>query len=132
MAVSSSVDGATVNHGSTVTVNWQTPSSDSTTNSAVSLWLIDVQSQQATALIAGGQHTSGSYTWNIPNTGDTCDPNSPAPCASDLVAGNSYGIEADLYNPANAYLGLPPMPANDVAPNYADSGYTPTPFTVGQ
>jgi hypothetical protein len=132
MTVSSNVDGGNANHGDTVTVNWQTPSSDSTTNSAVALWLIDVQSQAAIALIAGGQSTHGSYQWKIPNTGDTCDPNSPSPCASDLVAGDSYGIEADLYNPANAYLGLPPLPANAAAPNYTDSGYTPTPFTIRQ
>jgi hypothetical protein len=130
VSVNSSVDGQSANHGSTVTVNWQSTSSPS--GSALSLWLIDVGTEQATALIAGGQPVNGSYQWQIPAAGSSCDPNSIAPCASTLVAGHSYGIEAGLYTPSNAYLGGSPKPANAVSPSYSDSSYTPTPFSIGQ
>jgi hypothetical protein len=130
ITVNSSVDGASANHGGTVTINWQSTSTPS--GSAVSLWLIDVQSEHATALIAGDQSINGTYQWQIPAVGSTCDQNSVAPCATDLVAGDSYGIEAAVYTPSNAYLGGSPQPSNPVDPDYSAYAYTVTPFVVGQ
>jgi hypothetical protein len=130
VSVNSSVDGQSSNHGGTVTINWQ--STNAPSGSVLSLWLIDVGTEQATALISGAQSVNGSYQWQIPAVGTTCDPNSIAPCASTLVAGHSYGIEAALYTPANAFLGGSPAPANAVNPTYSDYGYTPTPFTIEQ
>jgi hypothetical protein len=130
ITASSTADGQSVNHGSSITVNWQSASAPS--GSVVSLWLIDVGTEQATALIAGAQPVSGTYQWQIPATGASCDPNSIAACASNLVAGDSYGIEASLYTPSNAFLGGSPAPTNAVNPSYSASAYTPTPFTIGQ
>jgi hypothetical protein len=130
VTVNSSVDGQSANHGGTVTVTWQ--SSNAPAGSAMSLWLIDVRLETATALIAGAQPVNGSYQWQIPAAGSTCDQTSIAACASDLVAGDSYGIEAAVYTPSNAFLGGTPVPANAVNPSYSGYGYTQTPFTIGQ
>ena len=129
ITVSSSADSTTINHGATVTINWQTPNAAS--NSAVSLWLINVESQQAVALIAGQQSTSGSFTWNVPAIGTACDTNSLNACATDLVAGQEYVIEAALYTPQNAFLGGLPVPTNAIDPSYTDFGYTNNVFTLG-
>lgn len=128
ITVNSTADGTTANHGDSVGVTWQTASPP--TGAAISLWLIDVRSGNTVGLISGGQPTSGSYTWKIPATTDTCDNNSPAPCAADLVPGRDYDIEAALYTPSNAYLGGLPAPANPVDPQYVDYNDT-TAFTVG-
>ncbi|HUO50418.1 MAG TPA: Ser-Thr-rich GPI-anchored membrane family protein, partial [Candidatus Paceibacterota bacterium] len=128
--VTSSADARTVNHGDTVTIQWQSQNAPS--NSAVALWLVDLHTQAASALIAGQEPTSGSYQWTIPATGSSCNTNSPIACASDLLAGNSYGIEAAVYQPANAFLGGSQVPSGAVNPSYSDSGYTPNPFSIGQ
>lgn len=127
--VSSTIDGQSVNHGGTATITWSV--SNPPSNSAVALWLIDLRSEQATALIASNQSMSGTYQWQLPAAGSSCDQNSLAPCAADIVAGNSYGIEASVYTPPNAYFGSS-VPSGSVGPNYLDYGYTANPFTVGQ
>jgi hypothetical protein len=131
ITVSSTADGQTVNHGGTVTITWGDPSA--TTGSALSLWLVDLNTEQATALITDDQAATGTYAWQIPATGSTCDSTSYLACASDLVDGSSYGIQAALYTPANAYIGPPASaPANAAQPTYTDYGYTSDPFTIGQ
>ncbi|MBV9159177.1 MAG: hypothetical protein JO019_01105 [Candidatus Kaiserbacteria bacterium] len=116
-----------IQHGSTVTINWQTPGSPQ--NASISVWLYDLRANAPTALIAGNQPLSGSFSWHLPASGAACPADSPSPCASDLVAGRQYGIEAALYSPPNAYLGgLRPASAPD--PHYIDYGYTNAPFTM--
>jgi len=131
VSISSTADGQAVNHGDTVTVTWN--ASTTVSNSAVALWLIDVNSEQATALISGDEPLSGTYQWQLPAVGATCNQNSYATCASDLVAGDPYGIEAAIYTPASAYIGpASSAPAGSVTPTYEYYGYTPNIFTVGQ
>jgi Tfp pilus assembly protein PilV len=128
IAVSSNVDGATLNHGDSVTITWQSASTSPDT--AMSLWLIDEHTGNTAGLIAGGQSaTSGTYTWAVPSATSTCPADLPTVCGADLVPGRSYSIEAALYTPANAYLGGLPNPALPV-PTYIDYNYT-IPFTVG-
>jgi hypothetical protein len=128
VSVSSTADGGTANHGDSIGITWQTASPAADT--AISLWLIDERTGNTIGLISGGQPTSGTYTWQVPATSDTCDSNSPAPCAADLVPGRSYVIQAALYTPADAFLAGLPVPQNAVSPTYLDYNYG-TPFTVG-
>jgi hypothetical protein len=130
ITVSSTADGQTVNHGSAVTIHWN--ESTASANSDIALWLIDLQSEQAVAYIATGEPLSGSYQWTIPAVGSTCNASLYLACASDLVAGDSYAIEAALYTPQNAYFDAPPVPSGLVSPTYTDYGYTTNPFTIGQ
>jgi hypothetical protein len=126
----STADGTTVNHGDTVTINWQ--SSDEPSDTAVSLWLFDPQTNTANVLIAGAQPLNGSYTWTIPAADSTCPTDgSFNVCGADLVAGNQYQIEADIYMPSDAYVGDGPPPTNPVNPAYGDFSDAPA-FTVGQ
>jgi len=120
--VSSSADGKTITHGSNVTVTWT--STNAPSNSAVALWLYDLTLNTETALIAGAQSTSGSYTWTLPASGTSCNTSSPSPCASDLVNGKQYAIVASVYSPANADL----VNGN---PTYSGTAYTATQFTMG-
>lgn len=130
VSVNSSVDGATANHGGSVTVTWQ--SSNAPSGSALALWLIDVNTEEATALITGDQQVNGTYQWQIPAVGSSCNSNSDDACASDLVAGDSYGIEAAVYTPSDANLGDGSEPSSNPSPSYSGYGYTATPFTIGQ
>jgi hypothetical protein len=130
VTVSSTADAKTINHGGTVTITWSSTSTAS--NSAVALWLIDLHTEQASALIADGQSLTGTYQWSVPNVGDPCNSSSNQVCASNLVAGSSYGIQAALYTPQNAYFGTGQPPSGSVAPTYLGYGYTPNPFTIGQ
>ncbi len=123
MTVTSTIDSKTdVKHGSSATVTWEAPSAPS--NSAVALWLVDMQSGQATGLIARDKETSGNYAWTLPATSTPCAADSPYICGADLVAGRSYSIQASLYTPPNAYLGGYP-PANPISPTYLDEDTTP-------
>ena len=119
LTVSSSADGGSTAYGSLVTITWSSINPPS--GSAMSLWLVDLQAQTAQALIAGGQPMSGTYTWRIPNTGEQCVAGSSKVCASHLVAGKSYAVEAIIYTPAHAYVGDGLAPANPVSPTYGAS-----------
>lgn len=128
MTVSSTIDGKTdVSHGATTTISWSTPNAPS--NSAVGLWLVDLQSGLATGLIRGAQSPSGNYEWLIPAANSACPVDSPIVCGADLIAGRSYSIQASLYTPPDAYLGGYP-PANPITPTYLDEVST-TPFKMG-
>ena len=63
--------------------------------------------------------------------GSACNPDSLNICGADLVAGQQYQIEADVYVPLDAYVGDGAMPANAVLATYGDfkAGNA---FTVGQ
>jgi hypothetical protein len=128
ITASSTVDGGTLNHGDTVTIDWN--SSGEPSNAAVALWLFDIQTQATTAVISGGQALSGSYTWHVSATGATCQTDRLNVCDTDLVAGHQYAIEADVYMPQNAYVGDGAPPANPIDPTYGDFFDAPT-FTVG-
>jgi hypothetical protein len=129
--VTSTADGGTVNHGGSVTITWSDAAATSSTADAI--WLVDLNTEQATALIAGGEPTSGSYTWSVPAVGSACDSTTYDVCAADLVDGSSYGLQVAEYTPTTAYLGpQSSAPSGAVSPTYLNYGFTATPFTVGQ
>lgn len=128
LTATSTADGGTLHHGDTVTISWQ--SSGEPAGAKVSLWLYDLHANTLSALIAGAQPLSGSYTWTVPGTTSTCPSDgSFNVCGADLVAGRQYSIEADVYTPGNAYVGDGPPPANPIDPAYGDF-YDTLPFTV--
>lgn len=115
--VSSSIDGKQdVKHGSSATITWEAPSAPS--NSAVGLWLVDVQTNQVIGLIAQSLNTTGSHVWTLPATSTSCSTN-PI-CGADLVVGRTYKLQASLYSPANANL------SSSAQPTYLDEDYTET------
>ena len=127
--VISSVDGsASVARGTSVRIEWDT--ADAPENSVMSLWLYDERLGRATALIAGARPASGSYDWTVPLSSTACPPEQPYVCASDLVTGRSYAIEAALYTPPNAFLGGFP-PENAIEPTYLDFAFGAN-FLMGQ
>ena len=129
ITATSTADGGTVNHGDTATISWQ--STNEPSGSVVALWLLDVHQQTATALIAGNLPLSGSYTWSVPAAASACPSDgSFNVCGNDLIAGRQYVIEADVYSPADAYVGDGPPPSSPVAPVYGDF-FDDTAFTVG-
>src|SRR3989344_1449333 len=119
---SSTIDRMTVPLDATTTIKWRTINAP--LGSAMSLWVLDVQSGQPAGLIAGGKPVSGTYVWQIPNAGDSCPANAPYVCAADLVSGREYLIEADLYTPPDAGLGEPGTPASAPDPLYLEFGFT--------
>ena len=119
---SSTIDRMTVPLDATTTIKWRTINAP--LGSAMSLWVLDVQSGQPAGLIAGGKPVSGTYVWQIPNAGDACPANTPYVCAADLVSGREYLIEADLYTPPDADLGEPGTPASAPDPLYLEFGFT--------
>jgi hypothetical protein len=127
LSVSSSADNGSVAHGGSVTVTWS--SSNPPAGSAVSLWLVNKQTQAANAVIVGGLAVNGVYTWNVPSIGATCNPEASNVCASDLTQGDSYAIEAVLYTPSNAYVGDGTAPSSPTAPVYGASAVGGT-FTL--
>jgi hypothetical protein len=127
VSVHSSADGASLAHGSTVTISWT--SLNAPTGSVISLWLLNKQTGKASDLIASDRPVNGSYGWSVPAVGATCNQNAANVCATDLQQGASYAIEAVLYTPSNAYIGDGAAPANPVAPTYGASALGGT-FTV--
>ena len=127
ITISSSIDGGTLAHGDAVTITWNSVNPPS--GSAMSLWLVNKQTGAANTVVAGGLSASGIYTWNVPALGSTCNPNASNVCASDLVQGGSYAIEAVLYAPSNAYVGDGTAPSNPTQPTYGSSAVAGT-FTV--
>ena len=95
----------------------------------MSLWLVDMATQQATKVIAGGLPTTGTYTWQVPTAGAYCNSSTNNVCASDLVVGKSYSIEALIYSPNNAYVGDGADPGTNILPTYTNSATTSV-FTV--
>ncbi|MCE9541819.1 hypothetical protein K8R03_04680 [Candidatus Kaiserbacteria bacterium] len=129
ITVRTSITGTTsVTHGATMHVSWTT--ADAPAGSVISLWVYENRRNRATALVASAKATSGSYDWQIPAADSACLSDSPYACASDLVTGRSYAIEAALYTPSNAYLGGFPPP-NPVMPTYLGYGFGED-FTMGQ
>jgi hypothetical protein len=129
VSINSTADGTTINHGDTVTVNWQ--SSDEPGGAMIALWLVDPTTDATTALIAGAQNLNGTYQWTLPAAGSACTAGAMNVCGSSLVAGKQYEIEADVYTPSDAYVGDGPEPANPVAPVYGDYADTAA-FTLRQ
>ena len=127
LSVTSSADNGSAAHGGTITINWS--SVNPPTGSAMSLWLVNKQTKTANAIIAGGLAVNGVYTWNVPSVGATCNPNASNACASDLVEGDSYAVEAVMYSPASAYVGDGTAPSDPVAPVYGQSAVSGT-FTL--
>ena len=119
VSVSSDADGSTVAHGQTVHITWQ--SSSPPAGSAMSLWLVNKQTGSASAVIVGGLAPNGTYTWNVPADGSTCNPNAANVCDSDLVVGDTYAIEGVLYTPGNAYVGDGTAPSSPIEPSYGNS-----------
>jgi hypothetical protein len=87
----------------------------------MSLWLVNEQTKAANAVIAGDLAVNGTYTWNVPAVGASCNPNASNVCDTDLVQGDSYAIEAVLYTPSTAYIGDGTAPASPTAPVYGAS-----------
>lgn len=103
MTVSSSIDGKTnVKHGDTATVSWDAGTVPS--GSVVELWLVDVASGHFTALIEDELDTEGSFTWVLPTSAGSCNPNSSDVCHQDLIVGKSYRIQASLWTPTGGYV----------------------------
>ena len=127
VTVRSTADATTIGHGATTTITWRTQ--NATAGSAMSLWVFDVRLNQSTGLIAGAKSASGTYTWTLPGVDEACPVDSPRVCATDLVAGRKYIIEAALYTPSDAFLGGFP-PANPINPTYIDYGFGEE-FTMG-
>lgn len=121
------VEGATVSLGTTTRITWRTVNPPPDT--AISLWLVDLETNQPGRLIAGARPTSGSYDWHLPSANDACTTDTPYVCASDLVSGQQYAIEANLYAPTGADLGEPNTPANAPLPTFLEFGWT-DPFTM--
>ena len=94
---------SSVKHGDTVSISWQALNQAS--NSAASLWLVDVATGSSTALIKSSLPLSGTYSWKIPDADSACSSSYLNVCGADLVVGQSYAIEADVSTPANAYIG---------------------------
>jgi hypothetical protein len=127
LSVRSSADNGSVAHGDTITVNWT--SINPPTGSSVSLWLVNKLTKTANAVIASTLAVTGVYTWYVPAIGATCNPNASNVCASDLVGGDNYAIEAVMYTPSNAYVGDGTAPSNPIAPVYGQSAVGGT-FTL--
>lgn len=122
LSVSASTEGNTsVPTGATTTIQWQ--SANAPSDAAVSLWLFDHRTGYSTALIARNLPLSGTYDWKMPTPSTQCPADSPYVCATDVVPGRTYSIEASIYKPVNAYLGGFP-PANAVQPQFLKSAET--------
>ncbi len=118
VAVSSDADGYSIARGSTVKISWDAAGAPS--GSAMSLWLYDERLQLPTAYIGFDFAASGNYSWTTPAASSTCDKTLNLVCASDLVPGRQYAIEAALYTGASS------------SPSYIDAGFTPQNFTISQ
>ena len=129
ISITSNAEGRTINHGDHVTISWQ--SQGQSPNARVSLWLVDTSSGYTTALIAGAKPVSGTFDWSVPAAASQCPMEALNVCGADLVAGKEDAIEADVYPPANAYVGDGSRPANAVDPVYGDLKDTQA-FTVGR
>ena len=127
VSIRSTADGGSITHGGTDRITWST--SNAPSGSAISLWLVNMQTHKTQAVIAGGLAPNGVYTWNIPALGASCNANASNVCASDIVNGATYSIEAVLYTPGNAYIGDGTAPASPTQPTYGNSGVTQS-FTV--
>lgn len=127
--VSTTADGGAVARGGTMSITWDATAS-STNDSAVSLWLYDVELDEDVGLIARDKAASGSYTWTLPAAGSACPVDTPYVCGANLVPGRAYSIDAAIYTPKNAYLGGYPPP-NPIQPTYLGYGTSDT-FTISQ
>ena len=127
VSISSAVDGGSIAHGTSDRITWSTTGAPA--GSAISLWLVNMQTHHTQAVIAGGFAPSGVYTWNIPSLGAPCNANASNVCAADIVNGSTYSIEAVLYTPSNAYVGDGTAPASPIQPTYGNSGVTGS-FTI--
>ncbi len=102
-SVQTSIENRTdVTLGSTAYIQWEFTGAPDT--AAVALMLVNDKGAPI-ALIKGQRATSGFYRWDLPAPGTSCPQNSAAVCVSHLVSGRTYGIQAALYTPSNAYLG---------------------------
>lgn len=113
--------------GATSTISWH--SVNPISNAAMSLWIVDIQTRRATKVIAGSLPTTGSYNWQVPSVTTVCDHSVNNVCASDLVSGHQYTIEALMYTPSNAYIGDGLDPGTGIMPTYTGSATT-SPFTM--
>jgi hypothetical protein len=96
--VSSTLDGSSnVKRGSSGTFTWSTVAAPG--DARLSLWLYDVRLGVSTVLIKDDLPVNGTFSWTLPKPGDACDDSDIVVCASDLVPGRTYGVEADLYRP---------------------------------
>lgn len=119
LSVSSDADdNNAVASEATTTITWQ--STNAPADSAVALWLYDHRSGVSSSLIARDLALNGSFEWKMPGVNTACPADSPYVCATDLVPGRTYSIEASVYKPKNAYLGGFP-PENAVAPQFLKS-----------
>ena len=129
ISVNASVHAGEIDHGDDITITWQSQGQDS--DARVALWLVNAPDHNTpVALIAGGLGVVGSYVWHVPSATSTCLAGTFKVCASDLVAGESYAIEADVYTPHDAYVGEGDAPSNPISPVYGDYADTAD-FTVG-
>lgn len=129
-SVASGFDGLSgVPYGATTTIEWAFETS--ATNTAVALWLYDIQAQQVAALIHGPASTTGQYVWQLPQAGGTCTSGSPLVCAQHFAVGRTYGIVAEAYRPHNAYLGGT-RPAGAPDKTVIGRSFTERPFRFGQ
>lgn len=120
-AVSSTLDGkSTIVRGTTTKITWDTEGAPA--DARVSLWLFDERLGLTTVKIADDLAADGAYDWKLPKTGDACDDSANVVCASDLVPGRQYSIDAYLYRPA--------AKSEDIV--YYGSAYTEDPFTISE
>ncbi len=128
VTISSNAEGKTIKHGDKVTLTWSASSQPS--GSRVALWLVDERTFATTALIAGNRALSGTYEWTVPALSSQCPTEGSNVCGADLVSGRQYSLEADVYTPANAYVGDGAKPSGAPDPEYGDYETT-DPFTMG-
>lgn len=128
IAIQTTADAKTVARGTQVKISWETL--NEATTSAVSLWLVDKRTDQATALIAGKLPLKGSHTWTIPAIDSTCPVQGRNVCGSDLVSGRQYSIMAAAYVPADAYIGDGEPPSLFVVGPWYGAYVISNPFTL--
>jgi hypothetical protein len=130
ITITTDAEGSTVDHGGTMTIQWQANNQDS--DARVALWVVNTPDHTTpVALIAGALGTVGSYTWHIPSATSTCPTDGSFNiCGNDLKKGTSYAIEADIYTPHDAYVGDGAPPASPITPAYGDYADTGD-FTIG-
>ncbi|OGG50933.1 hypothetical protein A2763_02760 [Candidatus Kaiserbacteria bacterium RIFCSPHIGHO2_01_FULL_54_36] len=124
----SSNASATVKHGDTIAITWEALRQAS--SSAVSLWLSDVLTGSTTPLIKASLPLSGTYSWQIPAANSACSSVYLNVCGADLVVGGRYAIEADVYTPADAYIGDETQNSNGPDPEWGNYSKTNA-FTIG-
>ena len=168
ISISSPRSGQSVSQGSTLGISWN--SQNAPAGSVVGLWLIKTRPAGGVplgcpdsnnpadfpcgatnlGLIAGGQPTSGTYSWVVPSAAQTaagcvsgstafdciktyanyvspCPVDSAGVCGSNITPG-SYQIVAKLYTPANSCLGGLCWPNS--APTFLAAAYSGV-FTIG-